>query len=69
VFGDPLAWTIIDPGHAVHERRFLTTGVSTRQRLLIVAHTDRDDRIRLISARGVTAAERRTYEQGDDKTK
>jgi hypothetical protein len=69
VFGDPRAWTITDPDHAVDEQRFLTTGISTQQRLLIVAHTDRDDWVRLISARSVTAAERRTYEQGDDKTK
>jgi uncharacterized DUF497 family protein len=39
----------------------LTTGHSDRQRLLIVAHTDRDERIRIISAREVTAAERRDY--------
>jgi uncharacterized protein len=41
----------------------LTTGYSDRQRLIIVAHTDREDRIRIISARDVSAAERRAYEQ------
>ena len=41
----------------------LTTGYSDRQRLIIVAHTDRDERIRIISAREVTATERRDYEE------
>ena len=61
VFGDPLAITIRDPDHSVDEYRILTTGYSNRQRLIIVAHTDRDDRIRIITAREVTAAERRDY--------
>jgi uncharacterized protein len=66
VFGDPQAWTIDDPDHSVDERRFLTTGFSASQWLLIAAHTDREGRLRIISARGVTAAERRTYEEGDE---
>jgi uncharacterized DUF497 family protein len=44
VFGDPLAWTIGDPDHSTAESRFLTTGYSIRQRLIIVAHTDREER-------------------------
>ena len=67
VFGDPLAWTIHDPDHSADEARLLTTGLSSQQRLIIVAHTDRDGRIRLINGREVTAAERRTYEQGDQE--
>lgn len=67
VFGDPLAWTITDPDHSADEERFLTTGNSASQRMLIVAHTDRESRVRIISARDVTAAERRTYEEGDEK--
>ena len=66
VFGDPLAWTIDDPDHSADEARFLTTGLSS-QRLIIVAHTDREGRTRLINAREVTAAERRTYEEGDQE--
>lgn len=61
VFGDPLAITIDDPDHSLEEHRLLTTGNSNRQRLVIVAHTDRDERIRIISAREVTSAERRDY--------
>lgn len=65
VFGDPLALTIGDPDHSHDEERFLTTGSSFRQRVIIVAHTDRADRIRIISAREVTATERQIYEEGD----
>ena len=67
IFGDPLAWTIDDPDHSREEARFLTTGLSSRHRLILVAHTDRDDRIRLISAREVTPAERRAYERGNEE--
>ena len=67
VFGDPLAWTINDPDHSADEARFLTTGLSSWERLIIVAHTDRESRIHLINAREVTAAERRTYEKGDQE--
>ena len=57
------ALTIDDPDHSVAETRFLTTGYSNRQRLIIVAHTDRDDGIRLINARNVTATEPNVYEE------
>ena len=61
VFGDPFAITIDDPNHSTDEHRLLTTGNAEGQRLIIVVHTDRDDRICLISAREVTAAERQHY--------
>lgn len=63
VFGDPLALTIADPDHSIEESRLLTTGYSNRERLVIVAHTERGDRVRIVSARQVTATERRVYEQ------
>jgi uncharacterized protein len=62
VFGDPLAMSWHDPDHSIEEYRMLTLGYTERQRLVIVAHTERDDRIRIISARAATAAERRLYE-------
>jgi hypothetical protein len=65
VFGDPLAVTIDDPDHSQEEQRLLTTGLSQRQRLIIVAHTDRDGRVRIISVRDVTPAERKQYESGE----
>jgi len=61
VFGDPLAITIDDPDHSSDENRMLTIGYTNRQRLIIMAHTARDERVRIISAREVTAAERRDY--------
>lgn len=65
VFADPLAVTIDDPDHSHEEQRFLTTGLSKRQRLIILAHTDREGRVRIISAREVTAPERKQYESGE----
>lgn len=65
IFGDPLATTIADPDHSVDEERFLTTGLSIQQRLLIVWHTEEEDVIRIIGAREVTPHERRIYESGE----
>lgn len=62
VFGDPLSLTIDDPVHSAEEERFVTIGESAQHRLLVVVHTDRGERIRLISAREATSQERRDYE-------
>jgi uncharacterized DUF497 family protein len=64
VFGDPLAITFADPDHSGDEDRFLTFGHSADGQLLVVSHTDRDDRTRIISSRRATRKERRVYEQG-----
>jgi hypothetical protein len=64
VFGDPLALTYYDPDHSEDENRFLTFGHSSRERLLVVSHTDRGNRTRIISARHATRQEKRFYEQG-----
>ncbi len=64
VFGDPLALTIPDPLHSEEEEHYVTLGESDRGRLLVVAATDRDDRIRIISARVATRRERKSYEEG-----
>lgn len=64
VFGDTLGWTYPDSSHSDQERRWLTIGMSDRQRVLIVAHTDRGQTIRLISAREATPKEKRFYENG-----
>jgi uncharacterized DUF497 family protein len=63
VFGDPLALTFNDHDHSETEWRFLTFGLSSESRALVVAHTARDDMIRIISARPMTSRERRDYEQ------
>jgi uncharacterized protein len=63
VFGDPLALTFSDPNHSDEEMRFLTFGRTSNGKYLVVSHTDRDDKIRLISAREMTRKERSDYEQ------
>lgn len=62
VFDDPLSLTIPDPLHSDDENRFIIVGFSGEQKLLIVVHTDRGDKIRIISARLATPNERRKYE-------
>jgi uncharacterized DUF497 family protein len=64
VFGDALATTIPDAKHSEFELRFLTMGMSSGNRLLVVSHTDAEESVRLISARTATARERRRYESG-----
>ena len=63
VFGDPLARTVDDPRHSIGEYRYLTTGYTSTRRLVIVAHTERGEHIRLITARDAKPKERRFYEQ------
>lgn len=65
IFGDPLSVTIEDPPHSLREPRWVTLGYSAKQRLLVVIHTQRGSRIRLISARMATRSERTTYEEGE----
>jgi hypothetical protein len=63
-FMDPLSITILDPDHSVDEERFLLLGENHMGHLLVVSHTDRQDRIRIISVRKADRRERRQYEQG-----
>lgn len=63
VFVDPLSFTVPDPDHSEEERRLITFGASSQGRLLMVAHTERGDRLRLISARTLTRSERKAYEE------
>lgn len=63
VFGDPLALTFLDPDHSENENRALTFGMSNTHRLLVVAHTSRDAKTRIINARLITKHERKIYEE------
>jgi uncharacterized DUF497 family protein len=63
VFADNLSLTVSDPDHSLEEQRFVIFGRTKRDRYLVVAFTDRDDRIRIISAREMTRREREAYEQ------
>jgi len=62
-FGDPLSVTIHDPKHSDDEDRFLLLGETQDKKLVVVAHTDRKDTIRLINARPATRQERKDYEK------
>ena len=63
VFRDDLSISVPDPDHSTEEDRLITVGASSQNRLLMVAHTDRGDAIRIISARELTPKERRQYEE------
>jgi uncharacterized DUF497 family protein len=63
VFADPLSATIHDPDHSDVENRYLTIGLSIAGRILIIAHSERNNRIRIISARKLTSPEKRHYEE------
>lgn len=60
---DPMAATGYDPDHSVGEERFVTFGVFERGRLSVVAHTEEDDTLRIISALVASKGERKIYEE------
>lgn len=64
VFGVRFALSWQDRTHSLEEYRTLTLGYTLQLRLVLVAHTERADRVRIISARPATATERRLYESG-----
>lgn len=61
IFLDGLAWTFPDPDHSGTEGRFVTIGLSSRGRIIVVAHAERGDGIRIISARKATRRETDGY--------
>jgi len=61
-FEDVLSLTIDDPLHSSDEERLVLIGMSFKNRLTIVVHTERGDNIRIISARKATKKERKYYE-------
>jgi uncharacterized protein len=65
VFEDVLSVTFPDPDHSIGEERYVIIGMSGSGRLLIVSHTDRENRIRIISARSANHQEKRFYEEGN----
>jgi uncharacterized DUF497 family protein len=67
IFGDPLGRITDDPRHSEGEERFVLLGESDRRRLLVVMFTERDEIVRLISARKATRREQREYEEGKDQ--
>ena len=63
VFSDPLAQTFPDELHSEDESRFVTIGLSSRNRLLFVSHLETETLIRLIGVRRTTLAEKKAYEE------
>ena len=63
VFYDLNAISIEDV-EAEGESRFITIGLDSLARVVVVVYTYRENVIRLISARRATRAERKTYEKG-----
>jgi len=68
VFDDSLSITVPDPDHAGDEDRFVIIGTSRQHSLMVVVHTIREERVRLINARPATKHERRNYEETSLKT-
>jgi len=65
VFDDPMFITFIDDEHSINEERYITIGLSSRDRLLMLAHADRKDHIRIISARRATKNEEQFYAEAN----
>ena len=61
---DPMAATGADPDHSITEDRYVTFGVSEKGRLVVASHTEKDETIRIISARKASKGERELYEEG-----
>ncbi len=64
IFSDENELMIPDPDHSDNEERFISIGLSSAERLLLVVYTEHENRIRLISARNATRREQRQYEEG-----
>ncbi len=63
IYNDPLLFTFPDNEHSLDEERSINIGISAAGRVLVVTHTERQDKIRIISCRKATARERRFYEE------
>ncbi len=63
VYNDPFLWTFPDPDHSEVEQRYINIGYSSKERILVVTHTEREANFRIISCRKATASEGRAYEE------
>ncbi len=65
VFDDDFARLIPDPDHSEEEERFILLGLSCSLKILIVVHCykDKENSIRLISARKATKPESKKYKE------
>jgi len=67
-FQDPLAALHTDPDHSDDEKREILVGHDTLGRLLLVTFTERQGKIRIITARKATKRERQAYEASQKKS-
>ncbi|MCG3159893.1 MAG: hypothetical protein JMDDDDMK_00918 [Acidobacteria bacterium] len=65
VFEDPFLDVVPDLAHSIEEERFTAIGASAQGRLLVVTFTEREQTVRIITAREATPKERRHYEAGN----
>lgn len=63
-FQDPFYVVFDDPDHSFQENRYIAIGQSAQHRLLFISYTERENAVRLISARNATRSERELYEEG-----
>jgi uncharacterized DUF497 family protein len=63
IFDDPQFITFLDEEHSTDEERYITIGLSNKGRLIMAAHTERNNHIRIISARKVTKNEEKFYQE------
>jgi len=61
VIDDPGFITVVDEEHSTDEERYISIGISANGRPVMLAHTDRDGVIRIISARKATKKEEKFY--------
>jgi len=64
IFDDPVFITVLDKEHSTDEDRYITIGMSSQRRLLLVAHAERNGVVRIISTRRATQREREFYAEG-----
>lgn len=67
VFDDSAVLETPDQTHSWDEDRWIALGMLPDLRIVVVVYVEREDRIRLISAREATPAERRTYDRRQEK--
>lgn len=64
IFNDPFLFTFPDNKHSAGEERYINIGISANGRVLVLTHTERGGKIRIINCRKATSQERRFYEEG-----
>lgn len=71
IFLDPFLITFVDDLHSDKEERFISIGLSERNRVLLAVPTEREEKseaivIRIISCRKATQTERKRYEKENE---